>query len=298
MARHAASGSSMRSSRRDAVKHFFPLFRLFSSMAPGPGARDVPEKSRREEGGIRSVGRVRGNARPRRTVNSDRSRQHDSGVRWMVYGSRFIHLAVVPGRSCPLAPPPPPPPPPRPSAVPRAGLFRSGFVASNDKSVLFDEPPSRCTLSLSLSLSLCVSPSSSILPTLARYFARACQVVRHPHRCEFSFSEGDRCVSYLDRKKTTETRSRPLACAKLTSVFPRWQRGANSMRFLRAALDERHVSAGLGSLQNATNRSLAMRGRSNSRRRKRDSSPRLLVNIGSTVNTVRRKRMILGVHEI
>jgi len=153
-------------------------------------------------------------------------------------------------------------------------------------------------LSLSLSLSLCVSPSSSILPTLARYFARACQVVRHPHRCEFSFSEGDRCVSYLDRKKTTETRSRPLACAKLTSVFPRWQRGANSMRFLRAALDERHVSAGLGSLQNATNRSLAMRGRSNSRRRKRDSSPRLLVNIGSTVNTVRRKRMILGVHEI
>jgi hypothetical protein len=155
MARHAASGSSMRSSRRDAVKHFFPLFRLFSSMAPGPGARDVPEKSRREEGGIRSVGRVRGNARPRRTVNSDRSRQHDSGVRWMVYGSRFIHLAVVPGRSCPLAPPllllllPAP-------LLSRARAYSAPALLRQMTKVFCSTSPRLGARSLSLSLSLSV----------------------------------------------------------------------------------------------------------------------------------------------
>jgi len=187
-----------------------------------------------------AVGRVTRNASPRRTVNCDRSRQHDSGVRWMVYGSRFIHLAVMPGRSCPQGP-----------LLSRARAYSAPALLRQMTKAFCSTSPRLGARALSSSLFFYPANFSAI--------SRAHAVVRRP-RCELSFSEGDRCVSCLGRKKTSKTRGR--------SVRPPPSRRVSA---LRSQLDVpsgspsmRHATAGLvAGLQGATNRSAAMRETAN-----------------------------------
>lgn len=72
--------------------------------------------------------------RLQRRLTGGPAQQHGSGTRWMVYGFRFMYFVVTESLEA------------LPLILPYASLFRhrqSGFVARNDKSVLFDErvPP-------------------------------------------------------------------------------------------------------------------------------------------------------------